>query len=114
MNEAEEIAYRAYPIDKDMPSVQQGSLVIARKQLALEIDEYAQQVSRDNEQKILTILQGAKVTYAGGHHEENTRSAFKHGIQTTINCVEAYIERGMKDTQNVANYLIGSNHQNKQ
>jgi len=74
------------------------------------LDEYANEVSRE----ILTILKGAKQEYNGGHHKEETNAAFKGGIQTAIHCVEAYLNNGLNDFQNRANYNSGLKEQEEQ
>ncbi len=68
-------------------------------------DIYHAERSKEEAAVVLGILSGASKVYGGGYSDEK-RDAFKHGVETAYNCIEAYFKKGM-DSQNAANFASG-------
>lgn len=45
--------------------------------------------------------------YNGGHHDKRDHEIFHHGIQTVINALEAYMKKGLADSQVNVLHSIG-------
>lgn len=63
-------------------------------------------LDKETYETCLNIANGCH-DYNGGHHGDKMNSAFHHGIQTVINCLEALEKRGLDDLQLNVVYEIG-------
>ena len=46
--------------------------------------------------------------YQGGYHDKSENEIYHHGIQTVINCLEAFKKKGFSDMQIAIIHSIGS------
>lgn len=62
------------------------------------IAELSEKLKKERGESCLKIAKGCH-DYNGGHHDKRDYEIYHHGIQTVINALDAYMKKGLADSQ---------------